>query len=391
LKALQEANMNYVTFKGLKLSALGYGAMRLPTKDGAIDTETADAIVKRAYDSGINYFDTAYGYHAGESERFIGKSLSRFPRDSWYLASKFPGYEKRNACRPAEIFEEQIQKCGVNYFDFYMLHNVCEYTLNNYFNEDFGVEKYLVEQKKAGRIKHLGFSVHARTDAFMQFLDRFGDDMEFCQIQLNALDWTLQDAKLKHEALTQRGIPIWVMEPVRGGQLASFSEEKEAKLKAARTDDSIAAWTFRWLQTLPNIGVILSGMTTMEQLEDNLKTFGESKPLNPEEVALYTGIVSGLAELLPCTGCRYCCPGCPKNLDIPKFLALYNDCHFTPSLVAKMVIDAMKPSQRPSACISCGKCTEICPQGINIPEVLKELVEIVAGIKGFVAPIGEDD
>jgi predicted aldo/keto reductase-like oxidoreductase len=384
--------MIYKTFKGLKLSALGFGNMRLPTlESGAIDTGEADKLIAYAYENGVNYFDTAYGYHGGESERFIGKSLARFPRNTWYLASKFPGYEKRMEWKPEEVFEEQLQKCGVDTFDFYMLHNVYENNLKTYLNPEWGIVDYLLAQKKTGRIRHLGFSSHAGTDTFMKFLSLYGDKMEFCQIELNALDWTLQDAKAKYEALMEHAIPVWVMEPVRGGKLASFSAENEVKLKAARPDESIAAWAFRWLQTLPQIGVTLSGMTKMAQVEDNVKTFAENKPLSADEKRLYEGIISGLADMLPCTACRYCCPGCPKELDVPTLLALYNDCRFEPSMVACMAVDAMRPSKRPSACVACGKCQDVCPQNINVPGALKHFQSILDKMPHFVPPAEENE
>jgi predicted aldo/keto reductase-like oxidoreductase len=368
----------YKTFQDLKLSALGFGNMRLPTlENGAINTFEADEMVAYAYENGVNYFDTAYGYHNGESERFIGKSLARFPRDTWYLANKFPGYEGRTEWNPAEVFEEQLHKCDVEYFDFYMLHNVNENTIKTYLNSKWGIVDYLLEQKKAGRIRFFGFSCHAGTETFLKFMELHGNKMEFCQVELNALDWFLQDAKTKYAFLKERDIPVWVMEPVRGGKLAAFSIENEKKLKAERPNESVAAWAFRWLQSLPQLGVILSGMTTMEQVRDNIHTFCKDKPLNADEKKLYEGIIASLADMLPCTACRYCCPRCPKELDIPNLLALYNDCRYEPSVVVRMVVDGMKPSKRPSACINCGKCKEICPQNIDIPGALKHLQSIL--------------
>jgi predicted aldo/keto reductase-like oxidoreductase len=384
--------MIYKTFKDKGLSALGFGNMRLPTlKNGAIDTVEADKLIAYAYENGVNYFDTAYGYHNGESERFIGRSLARFPRRGWYLASKFPGYEKRPSWNPAEVFEEQLAKCGVDYFDFYMLHNVYENNFKTYLNPKWGIVDYLLEQKKAGRIRHFGFSTHAGTETFMEFLSLYGGEMEFCQIQMNVLDWTLQGAKAKYEALTERGIPVWVMEPVRGGRLASLSAENEAKLKAARPGESAAAWAFRWLQTFPRVGVTLSGMTKMEQVRDNIVTFSGNKPLNEDEKEMYERIISALTDMLPCTACRYCCPGCPKGLDIPTLLSLYNDSRFEPSMVAKMAVDAMKPSKRPSACVACGKCQEVCPQNIGVHEALKHFHSILDKMPSFVPPVEEDE
>ncbi|MDR1855984.1 MAG: aldo/keto reductase [Desulfovibrio sp.] len=383
--------MFYKDFNDLRLSALGFGNMRLPTLEGGgIDTNKADEMIAYAFENGVNYYDTAYGYHSGESERFIGKSLSRFPRDSWYLASKFPGYEKRPTWDPKEQFEEQLKKCNVEYFDFYMLHNVYEHNVKTYLNPKWNIIDYLLVQKKSGRIRHFGISTHAGTETFSKFIEMYGDEIEFCQIELNALDWTLQDAKAKYEILTARGIPIWVMEPVKGGKLASFSEDNESKLKKARPNESIAAWAFRWLQTL-NLGVTLSGMTTLEQVKDNVKTFSGGQPLNDNEKQVYEGIIAGLTDLIPCTACRYCCEGCPQSLDIPTLLQLYNDCRFTPSMVACMAVDAMKPSKRPSACIACEACIEVCPQNINVPEAFKDFQSILDKMERFVPPAEEHD
>ena len=204
-------------FKEITLSRLGFGTMRLPVIGGnaaEIDEKQVDEMVDYAISHGINYFDTAYPYHGGMSEKVIGRSLSRYPRENYYLATKYPGHQLSSSYDPAAIFEEQLKKCGVDYFDFYLLHNVYENSIQVYTDERWGIVDYFVEQKRKGRIKHLGFSCHGRTDTLREFLDYCGDKMEFCQIQLNYLDWTLQDAKEKYELLTERGLGVWVMEPV---------------------------------------------------------------------------------------------------------------------------------------------------------------------------------
>ena len=201
--------MIYSEFCGKKLSLLGFGAMRLPQKDGGIDCELTEEMVKYAIDNGVNYFDTAWPYHGGESERVLGKILSGYDRDKFYLATKYPGHQLSSSYDPAAIFEKQLEKCGVEYFDFYLLHNVYEKSLDVYFDPKWGIIDYFREQKRLGRIKHLGFSSHGQPENLREFLDICGD-MEFCQIQLNYLDWTLQDAKAKYELLTERGIPVCV-------------------------------------------------------------------------------------------------------------------------------------------------------------------------------------
>ncbi|NLE08549.1 MAG: 4Fe-4S dicluster domain-containing protein [Dehalococcoidales bacterium] len=373
--------MKYKNFQGLSLSALGFGAMRLPVtgegNNAKVNEGEADRIITRAYESGVNYFDTAYSYHNGESERVLGRVLSKFPRESFYLATKYPGHEIKPAYDVKATFEEQLEKCGVEYFDFYLFHNVYENSIRTYKNPEWGILNYLLEQKKNGRIRHLGFSTHGRLDTMADFLDYCGGNIEFCQIQLNYLDWKLQDGLAKYELLTNRNIPVWVMEPVRGGKLASLSPENEAKLKAIRPDESAAAWAFRWLQELPNVTMILSGMSMMEQVEDNIKTFSTEKPLTGGEIALLEEVADSMMDLLPCTACRYCTKSCPQNLDIPTLLAYYNDCRYSPTIIASMAIDAMEPEQRPSACIDCGNCREACPQGIDVPEAMKAFQKIL--------------
>ena len=234
-----------------------------------------------------------------------------------------------------------------------------------------------------GRIKHLGFSSHGRVDLLKRFLDICGDDMEFCQIQLNYLDWTLQDAKAKYDLLTQRGIAVWVMEPVRGGKLVNLKGTDAQKLKDLRPDESVAAWGFRFLQGLPNVKMILSGMSNMEQLRDNIHTFEERKPLNSAETQVVFDIAEGLKNTIPCTACRYCVDGCPMGLDIPTYISVLNDLRFAPITNSAMMIEFAPEDKKPSACIACGKCAKICPQNIDIPAAMKELTETVAKIPSW--------
>jgi len=365
----------YREFQGMQLPLLGFGTMRLPTKaDGTIDEAQTREMVAHAMTQGVNYFDTAWPYHSGQSERVIGRILKEYKRNSFYLASKYPGHQiLSNGYRPAEVFEAQLEKCGVEYFDFYLLHNVYEKSFETYMDPQWGILDYFREQKRLGRIRHLGFSSHGGTDFLRRFLDLCGADMEFCQIQANYLDWTLQDAKGKYELLTERNIPVWVMEPVRGGKLAALSEADEAKLRAHRPAESTAAWGFRFLQGFPNIKMILSGMSNKEQLEDNIRTFSQGPALSAQETSLVLKIAEGLKNSVPCTSCRYCCDGCPMGLDIPMMLAVYNDLRYAPSFNVSMRLEFLPEDKKPSACIGCGKCTKICPQNIDIPGALKDL------------------
>ena len=377
--------MIYRDFQDLKLSALGMGAMRLPVVDGdesKIDEAASFAMVDEAMNSGINYYDTAWGYHSGNSELVMGKALSRYPREKFYLASKFPGYDLSNMPKVKEIFEKQLEKCQVEYFDFYLFHNVCEMNIDAYLDPKYGIYGYLMEQKKNGRIRHLGFSAHGDYDVMKRFLEAYGKDMEFCQIQLNYLDWEFQDAKRKVELLGEWNIPVWVMEPLRGGKLASLSAEDEAKLKALRPDETIPAWAFRYLQSIPSVVVTLSGMSNMEQMKENIKTFQEDKPLNAQELEAIYAIAEGMVKkiVLPCTACRYCTTHCPQGLDIPNLLALYNEHCFTQGgFIAPMALKAVPEDKQPSACIGCRSCEAVCPQNIKISEAMADFTAKLGG------------
>ena len=370
--------MIYSIFKDLRLSKLGFGAMRLPLQEDGktIDAPVVKEMVAYAMEHGINYFDTAFPYHAGFSEIVLGEALKAYPRDSWYLADKFPGHQHHLGMTPAEVFEQQLRKCGVDYFDFYLLHNVCENSLDNYMDPSKGIVDYFVEQRRLGRIKHLGFSSHADLDALQAFLDSpYGAEMEFCQIQLNYLDWTLQKAEEKCKLLNDRGLPIWVMEPLRGGRLAALGDGPDAALKVLRPDESVSAWAFRWLQSVPGVTVVLSGMSSPGQMADNVRTFDSERPLSEAEEAVLMDAVAPLRSRVPCTACRYCCDGCPMELDIPTLIAAYNDLSLGFNFTPMMRLEALPEEKRPSACLSCGACAEICPQGIPIPDILSELSE----------------
>lgn len=374
--------MIYKVFQDLKLSALGFGAMRLPVIDGddaKIDEQETAKMVAYAMEQGINYYDTAYGYHNGNSELVMGKVLKEYPRDSFYLASKFPGYDLSNMPKVKEIFEEQLQKCQVDYFDFYLIHNVCEMNINEYLDgEKYGIFDYLYKQKQNGRIKHLGFSGHGKYEVLKRFLEAYGEYMEFGQLQINYLDWSFQDAKAKVELLKEYNIPVWVMEPVRGGKLASLEPAFENKLKELRPNETVPAWAFRFLQTIPEVAVTLSGMSNMEQLRENIETYAEDKPLNEQELEVLSGIVKEMVGkmALPCTACRYCTSHCPKGLAIPDLLALYNEHVVTGGgFIAPMVLSTYAEDKLPNACVGCRSCEAVCPQSIIISDAMKRFSE----------------
>lgn len=370
--------MIYRNFQNLKLSALGMGAMRLPVIDGddtRVDQELVNKMVACAMEGGVNYYDTAWGYHGGQSELAMGRALAAYPRESFYLADKFPGYDLSNMDKVEEIFEKQLEKCGVEYFDFYLIHNVCELNIDEYLNPAHRIYDYLTAQKKNGRIRHLGFSAHGSRAVIERFLSVYGDAMEFCQLQINYLDWNFQDAKGKVALLRERGLPVWVMEPVRGGSLASLKPEYEERLRALRPDETIPAWAFRFLQSIPEVTVTLSGMSNLEQMQQNIATFGEEKPLSVQEMDALLGIADEMVKkiALPCTACRYCTTHCPQGLDIPHLLALYNEhAYSNGGFIAPMAVSAIEEDKRPNACIGCRSCEAVCPQQIKISEAMAD-------------------
>ena len=365
--------MLYIDFQDKKLSKLGFGTMRLPTLEGgAIDEAQVAEMVKYALAGGVNYFDTAYPYHGGMSEIVIGKVLSEYPRDSYYLATKYPGHQISSSYDPAAVFEKQLKKCGVEYFDFYLLHNVYENSIQTYLDPRWDIIGYFREQKRLGRIRHLGFSCHGRVENLREFLDAAGDDMEFCQIQLNWLDWTLQDAKVKVELLNERNIPVWVMEPVRGGRLCKLDEKDEAVLKALRPDTGIPEWGFRFLQGAPGVTMVLSGMSSMEQLDDNIELFNDPMPLDEPRMEALQQAVRVMLDAVPCTACRYCTEVCPQGLDIPGLISMYNGAKHDGLGGIQFALGALKQDKLPTACIGCGACSGVCPQNIDVPDVLKK-------------------
>ena len=372
--------MVYKNYQDLKLSALGMGAMRLPVIDGddaKIDEKAAAEMVAYAMEKGINYYDTAWGYHNGNSEIVMGKILSQYPREQYYLATKFPGYDLSNMDKVEEIFEKQLEKCQVTYFDFYLFHNVCEMNIDAYLDKKYGIFEYLMKQKENGRIRHLGFSAHGNYEVMKRFLEAYVVHMEFCQIQLNYWDWSFQDAKAKVELLKEYHIPVWVMEPLRGGKLAKLSEEDTNKLKTLRPDEDIPAWAFRFLQAIPEVTMILSGMSNFEQLKDNIATFEEDKPLNEKEMDTLLSIADGMLNgRVPCTACHYCVSHCPQGLDIPNLLELYNEHVFTGGgFIAPMALMAIPEEKHPSACIGCRSCEAVCPQQIKISEIMTDFAD----------------
>lgn len=376
--------MIYRDFKGEELSLFAMGTMRLPVIDGddaRIDEDAARAMFDYAFEHGVNYFDTAWGYHGGTSELVTGRALARHPRESFNIASKFPGYDLNNMGKVEEIFAKQLEKCQVEYFDFYLVHNVCESNIDAYLDDErYGTVSYLKKMRDEGRIRHLGFSCHGQMDVLERFLEAYGADMEFCQLQLNYLDWTFQDAKEKMELAGRYDLPIWVMEPLRGGQLARLTDEQFAPLKAMRPDETQVGWALRFLQSLPEVTTVLSGSSSLEQMAENIALFEEERPLSAEETEALLGVADDMvrSNVLPCTACRYCTSHCPVGLDIPMLLALYNEHKFTNGgFIAPMMLGTLPEDERPAACIGCGTCSSVCPQQIDIPAAFADFAAML--------------
>lgn len=361
--------MIFKQFQDLSLSALGLGCMRLPKcgeNDADIDEAKTAEMVAYALANGVNYFDTAWMYHGHNSENVIGRILSAYPRDSFCLATKFPGFSLENAQKVEEIFQTQLEKCRVKYFDFYLLHSVTERNIDLLLDEQYGVMAYLLEQKRLGKIRHLGFSTHGSLAVIERFLNAYPNDLEFCQIQLNYLDWKLQSAKEKVELLNRYHIPVWVMEPVRGGRLVNLAQDYIQKLAALRSGVSTPEWAFRFLQTVPGVTMVLSGMSNMEQLQQNIETFSQEKPLSEGEWETLMEIAEDIIASgdVPCTSCSYCLEHCPMELNIPGIIKLYNEHRKgnaqTPELPG------------PESCVGCRACESVCPQGIKISQVMSD-------------------
>lgn len=352
--------MQYITFKDdVKLSRLGMGAMRLPVRiteqGGCIDIEAAQKLIDHAMENGINYYDTAYVYHSGQSEAFLGKALSRYPRDSYYLADKYHIGSDPDCKRQ---FEKQLERLGVEYIDFYLLHGVRDFTADRFLKE--GYITYFDGLKKAGKIRYFGFSFHGSPDCLRKMLPAY--DWDFVQLQLNPFDWEYADAKELYREVSRAGLPIMVMEPLRGGLLTSGME---------------ASLAFRWLMELQQVAVVLSGMSEIGQMEENIRIFSDTAALEGSDHTTLKTACEALKKSIavPCTNCRYCCGDCPKKLNIPQFLFLYNKVQ-TEGVQAAKALGSYPADRQPEHCIQCGKCVENCPQDLDIPAYLGELAEL---------------
>lgn len=362
--------MIYHEMAGERVSGLGLGNMRLPTKGllRSIDRDEAGRMVDDAIAGGINYFDTAYFYHLGRSEDFVGWALGRHPRDAWHVATKyylpgFPNYQK--------VFANQLRKLKVDYVDFYLLHSLRDSYYKRYFER--GALDYFLGRQAAGQIGHLGFSSHMSPANLEEVASM--RQWDFAQIQLNYFDWCFGTAKEQYEILVRRNIPIVVMEPVRGGKLASLPDEAARMLAEVHPDWSPAAWALRWVKGLPQVKVILSGMSTRGQMADNLATFADDRALTAEEEDVLLRSCGVVREHMaaPCTGCGYCLEACPKKIAIPQMMDAYNEWHAAGEKGVPRPVRREGDAADFTACIGCGACAARCPQSIPIPQVMSEM------------------
>lgn len=358
---------------GIETSLLGYGCMRFPvTADGKIDEPEAEKLLKKAIAEGVNYLDTAYPYHDGESERFVGKVLKQYDRSSLYLATKLPLWEVKALADVDRIFNEQLEKLQTEYIDFYLMHAVNKERWDEMLS--LGVVKRLEELKEEGKIKYLGFSFHDSYEAFEEILNY--RDWDFCQIQLNYMDTEEQAGMKGYELTAQKQVPLVIMEPVKGGSLANFAPDIADRFHALKADASIASFALRFVGSLPNVKVVLSGMSTMEQVEDNLKTFSNFEPLSDKEQAEIKDIVKTLRSRVQngCTGCNYCMP-CPAGVNIPRNFRIWNTYHMYQNynMVKWAWENDMGEAAQAKNCIKCGKCEKACPQKLSIREDLERV------------------
>lgn len=359
-------------FKDTKLSRLGLGTMRLPVKTSVkresnplIDYEKGQELVDYAISHGVNYFDTAYMYHVGKSEEFIGTALSKYPRESYYLVDKLPIWLCDQPSDMERIFNEQLERTGAEYFDNYLLHSLDTENFDKC--EQFGAYDFVLKKQQEGKIKNIGFSFHGTIKDLKNIVA--AHKWDFAQIQLNYLDWKNQNAKEEYDILTNAGIPIIVMEPVRGGKLADVSIDVNTLFKNADKNKSIASWAIGFVASLPNVVTILSGMNSIEQLDDNINTLTNFKSFNDNELRLCydAAALINKNDVIPCTGCDYCAD-CPKGIKISTIFSIYNNYKIgdIDETEAKNLYKQIPEENNASVCIGCGKCKQLCPQGIDI-------------------------
>ena len=365
--------MIYKQFKDIQLSTLGLGNMRLPLVEAnnpqsKIDWAKAHEIIDYALENGINYFDTAHVYNNGESEQCLGAALKKHDRSKFYVATK---YNINANSDYKAVFEQQLERLQLDYIDFYLIHCLMDNNIDKYLES--GCIDYFNELKKQGKIKYFGFSSHASPETLQRFTK--ANSWDFAQLQINYFDWNYSKTKQEYQILKDCNIPIMVMEPVRGGKLATLNKESEELLKSVHPDWSMASWALRFVRTLSQTQVILSGMSDMNQIVDNIKTFSDEHTLNDSEMAALTKSCQLFHKslIVGCTGCRYCCDNCPVSINIPEFMQVYNTYKTIGKRQANQMIEKIETQSYPTDCLSCGSCEAHCPQNIEIPKIMDEL------------------
>ncbi|GFI23768.1 aldo-keto reductase YhdN [Lachnospiraceae bacterium] len=370
---------------GIRTSLLGFGCMRFPTNtDDSINEEETLDMIDKAYQSGVTYFDTAYPYHGGKSEEVTGRALARYPRDSYYLATKLPIWEVKSVADAERIFQEQLKRLQKDYVDFYLMHALNAGSWKTI--KELDLLGYCEKLRTEGKIKYLGFSFHDEYAVFEEILTAYPWD--FCQIQLNYMDKDTQ-ATLKGVELAKKlKIPMIIMEPIKGGSLAKLPYDGIDELfKKALPEASTSSWALRYAGSFDNVKVVLSGMSTMAQVEDNLDTFAHFEPLNETEQRIIEQVADALNKRVQngCTGCRYCMP-CPAGVDIPRCFGIWNRYHIYENVneTKWSWTHNIEAEKKASNCIKCGKCEQACPQHIAIREdlaCLQEELDSITNIK----------
>lgn len=367
-------------FKDTEVSLLGLGTMRLPCKtplkreaNPMINYEKGQELVDLAYENGVNYYDTAYMYHVGKSEKFIGTALKKYPRESYFLADKLPIWMCPKKSDMEKVFQKQLERTGVDYFDFYLLHSLNKENFEKC--EKFGAYDFVMKKKAEGKIRNVGFSFHGTIDDLKWIVS--AHEWDFAQIQMNYLDWKNQNAEEQYNILTDAGIPVIVMEPVRGGKLADVSADIEAMFKKAKPDCSAASWAMSFVATHPNVITILSGMNSPEQMLDNLSTLTDFQPLNETQLKICANATAMMNEkdIIPCTGCDYCAD-CPKQVKISSIFSAYNKYRTDELTKEQAQAEYNKIDIKADECVGCGKCASHCPQSINIPQKLGDIKDL---------------
>ena len=365
-----------------KMPKLGFGCMRLPVKDDEIDIEQMKEMVDLYLNAGLNYFDTAYVYHRGKSEVAIKEAIiDRYPRESFILADKLPAWEIHSKEDRDRIFNEQLERTGAGYFDMYLLHSVEDGNIHIYREND--CFEWAKAKRDEGLIIHFGFSFHGTPGLLKELLDEH-PEVEFVQIQLNYADWDnpkVRSGEL-HQILCERNIPMVIMEPIKGGTLAKLRPELEAHYLEAEPNKSIASWALRFVGSLPGVMTILSGMSALEQMKDNVNTFTHFEPLNEKEKELIDQVVKEMfsVEQIGCTACRYCTEGCPMNIAIPDIFRIVNE-HTIYENVDKAKFSygflLNKDHGKASDCLQCGQCESVCPQHLPIIELMQKASKLL--------------